>query len=281
MMPIKSYIIMSYFLRSFTRIFFFLIFTISSFSQTADNKRESRVNRKERKIDEIYKMETSNINLLPFAQEFHQRYEKYLKESIKRQLKSRWADAMYAFGSGLQGTTANPETFEATRIENERRRIYEDWINNLNTRRQQDHQSNTSNSDSEWIIIGEKNDSEFVVKLKSDNISRDENGNHIVWLRWEYSGEERLKCIESRYLEELKHGIDNPDKWIKFSHVIENVIFDEKNRSEKIISKIWYDRNNDMIDFALSQDSDWYNIESETVMEVLFENTMNIIHSKE
>lgn len=195
MIPIKNYIIMSYFFKSFTSIFFFLILTISSFSQIVDNNRESRVNRKERKIDEIYKMETSNINLLPFAQEFHQRYEKYLKESIKRELKSRWADAMSAFGSGLQGSTANPETFSTTRIKNERTKIYNNWINEVDLRTKaeskqiitkpilkQEENEETNNiysSDSPTIQYANEGENQYITEIIDGEIIKLDDGS--IW----------------------------------------------------------------------------------------------------
>lgn len=118
-------------------IFLFSTTSFFSFAQTANTKRESRNDRKEKKIDEIYQIETSNVNSLPFAEEFHLRYEKYLKESIRQQMKARFADAMYAYGEGSQGRTANPEVFTTTRIQRQRDKIYEDWINEVNSRGEQ------------------------------------------------------------------------------------------------------------------------------------------------
>ena len=43
--------------------------------------------------------------------------QKKLLEAEKKQRRIRWADALYAFGEGLQGKTANPENFASNRIQ--------------------------------------------------------------------------------------------------------------------------------------------------------------------
>jgi hypothetical protein len=43
----------------------------------------------------------------------------------ERQIRrSRWADALYAFGEGLQGKTANPEAFASTRLQRKKIRTF-------------------------------------------------------------------------------------------------------------------------------------------------------------
>lgn len=53
--------------------------------------------------------------------------EQQLKDSIKKQRKIAWADALYAFGQGLQGRTANPEAFASTRLKRERDQQYQNY----------------------------------------------------------------------------------------------------------------------------------------------------------
>jgi len=50
-----------------------------------------------------------------------------LIESAKRQRSARWADALYAFGEGLQGKTANREALTSTRLERERNKQFQDY----------------------------------------------------------------------------------------------------------------------------------------------------------
>ncbi|MGE0018691.1 MAG: S1C family serine protease [Draconibacterium sp.] len=100
-----------------------------TFAQSEKNKKSKQ----EKKIEEIYRFETSYIDSLPNAYEFHKRYEKYLKESIKTQLKLRWAEAMSAFGTGVQGDTYDHNASRSNKLKNERTKIYEDWINKIET----------------------------------------------------------------------------------------------------------------------------------------------------
>lgn len=102
-----------------------------SFSQKEQRKKETK---KERKVNEIYKVETSVINSMPYAEEFHRRYEEYLKQSIFKQLKIRWFDALSAFGEGLQGNTANQNAMASTKLKQERLKIYSDWLNEIKTK---------------------------------------------------------------------------------------------------------------------------------------------------
>ncbi len=46
--------------------------------------------------------------------------EEALKESAKRQRKARWVDALYGFGEGLRGRTADPRNLMSTKLERER-----------------------------------------------------------------------------------------------------------------------------------------------------------------
>lgn len=139
-------------------IFLFSTTSFFSFAQTANSKRESRNDRKEKKVDEIYQIETSNINSLPFAEEFHLRYEKYLKESIRKQQKAALADALFAFGEGLQGHTANQNVMASPKFKDERRKIYEDWINEIKLRSELISKTEPSSS---------KNDIEYSSKDKN------------------------------------------------------------------------------------------------------------------
>lgn len=119
-----------------------------TFAQSEKNKKIKQ----EKKIEEIYRLETSIIDSLPFADEFHKRYEKYLKESIKKQRKARWGDALSGFGQGLQGESVDTENYETSKLNNERKRIYEDWINKIESRTINIPDKNTSKSGTGFAI---------------------------------------------------------------------------------------------------------------------------------
>ena len=53
--------------------------------------------------------------------------QKALMDSARRERRARWADALYAFGEGLQGKTANPENFASTRIQRKRDKEFQDF----------------------------------------------------------------------------------------------------------------------------------------------------------
>jgi S1-C subfamily serine protease len=108
-------------------IFFFLAnYSYADFNSAKEKKRETRM---EKKVNEIYQIETSTINTYPNAQDFHDRYGEYIKGLILKQQKIIWADALSAFGAGMQGKTANQNAFATVTLKNERKKIYDDWIN--------------------------------------------------------------------------------------------------------------------------------------------------------
>ena len=51
------------------------------------------------------------------------------RAKAKLQRKVRWADALYAFGEGMQGRTANKENMGATRLQRERDKRFQDYKN--------------------------------------------------------------------------------------------------------------------------------------------------------
>ena len=172
-----------YLIGIFVLIFLSSTTSFFSFAQTANTKRESRNDRKEKKVDEIYRQETSFINTLSFAEDFQQRYEKYLKESIRKQLKIKWADALSAFGEGINGRTANPENFASTRLESERKKIYQDWINEVSSRNEQYTEQHLSNSKTKnfgtyptLYIYGGDNHDVFLGCLNCDD-----NNSNSIW----------------------------------------------------------------------------------------------------
>lgn len=52
---------------------------------------------------------------------------KKMMEDQKRIRKAKWADALYAFGEGLQGKTANSENFVSTRIQRKQDKEFQDF----------------------------------------------------------------------------------------------------------------------------------------------------------
>lgn len=53
--------------------------------------------------------------------------QKTLMESARKQRRATLADALYAFGEGLQGRTANPEVFLGTRLQRQRDKQFQDF----------------------------------------------------------------------------------------------------------------------------------------------------------
>jgi hypothetical protein len=114
---------------------YFIFITIAiAFIQCKSTQQVSLKNNKENKIDEIYQRETSFVNSLPYAEEFHKRYEVYLKKNIRLELAAIIADAFSAFGAGMQGRTADQNVMASSKLKNERKKIYEDWINEIRLR---------------------------------------------------------------------------------------------------------------------------------------------------
>lgn len=107
-------------------LFFLANYSYADFNSAKEKKRETRM---EKKVNEIYQIETSIINSYPNAQDFHDRYGEYIKGLILKQQKIIWADALSAFGAGMQGKTANQDAFATVALKNERKKIYADWIN--------------------------------------------------------------------------------------------------------------------------------------------------------
>lgn len=53
--------------------------------------------------------------------------QKALMELEKKKRRAKFGDALYAFGEGLQGKTANPENFASTRIQREQDKQFQDY----------------------------------------------------------------------------------------------------------------------------------------------------------
>lgn len=53
--------------------------------------------------------------------------EQSLKDSLKKQKRAKWWDALYAFGEGLQGRTADPRAMRSKQLEAERKDLYEKY----------------------------------------------------------------------------------------------------------------------------------------------------------
>jgi hypothetical protein len=53
--------------------------------------------------------------------------QKELERLAKQQRKARWGDALYAFGEGLQGRTANPEAMATTRLQRQRDNMFQEY----------------------------------------------------------------------------------------------------------------------------------------------------------
>jgi hypothetical protein len=60
---------------------------------------------------------------------------KDLQESARKQRRAGWADALYAFGEGLQGRTANPNAMVGTRFQRERDQKFQEYKNTVERNR--------------------------------------------------------------------------------------------------------------------------------------------------
>lgn len=54
--------------------------------------------------------------------------QKRLMDQERKIRRARWADALYAFGEGLQGRTANPETFATTRLQRQKDQEFKNYL---------------------------------------------------------------------------------------------------------------------------------------------------------
>lgn len=79
--------------------------------------------------------------------------EKRLKELARKERRTRWADALYAFGQGLQGRVANPETYASTRLQRERDQQYQNYKNTVDRNRKikQAYEDSYRNDLMDWI----------------------------------------------------------------------------------------------------------------------------------
>lgn len=54
--------------------------------------------------------------------------QKRLMDQERKIRRARWADALYAFGEGLQGRVANPETFATTRLQRQKDQEFKNYL---------------------------------------------------------------------------------------------------------------------------------------------------------
>lgn len=71
----------------------------------------------------------SDLYSKPPQQELPKLDTRQLQEDARRQRKARWADALVAFGEGLQGKVANPEMFRSTQIQRKRDAQFQEYKN--------------------------------------------------------------------------------------------------------------------------------------------------------
>ena len=97
----------------------------------------------------------------PQLENLPQLEEQALKESVRKQRKARWADALYAFGQGLTGQTANPAAMRSKQLEAERKQQYYEYkdISERNKKVQQVWENQYRNDLMNWLDdkINDKN----------------------------------------------------------------------------------------------------------------------------
>jgi len=81
--------------------------------------------------------------------------QKALMDLEKRKRRVKWADALYAFGEGLQGRTANPENFASTRIQRSQDKQFQDY-KDATERNQNAKYLYDNKTRSEWIDWADK-----------------------------------------------------------------------------------------------------------------------------
>lgn len=67
--------------------------------------------------------------------------------------RARWADALYAFGEGLQGKTANPEAFATTRLQRQKNQEFQNYLQATEENRKARNAWNaqTTNETIKWL----------------------------------------------------------------------------------------------------------------------------------
>ena len=82
--------------------------------------------------------------------------------------RARWADALYAFGEGLQGRTANPETFATTRLQRQKDQEFKNYLDVTEQNRKARNAWNAQTTDEtlKWLDEQAKNE-------RLDNLTRE------------------------------------------------------------------------------------------------------------
>lgn len=126
--------------------------------------------------------------------------QKRLMDQQRKIRRARWADALYAFGEGLQGRTANPELFASNRIQRKTDQEFQNYLDATNKNRQARNAWNaqTTNETIKWLDEQANNE-------RLDKITRD---------KMNAAAEELRKNLEfkDKSLKQAKEIADNNNK---------------------------------------------------------------------
>lgn len=143
--------------------------------------------------------------------------QKRLMEQERKARKARWGDALYAFGEGLQGKTANPELYASNRIQRKQDQEFQNYqaVTEQNRIARNAWNTQTTNETIKWLDEQANNE-------RLDKITRD---------KMNAAAEELRKNLEfkDKSLKQAKEIADNKDKTaITVAGIRENQ--DKKNR---------------------------------------------------
>ena len=94
--------------------------------------------------------------------------QKRLMDQERKIRRARWADALYAFGEGLQGRVANPEAFATTRMQRKRDQEFQNYLDVTEQNRKVRNLWNAQTTDEtlKWLDEQAKNE-------RLDNLTRE------------------------------------------------------------------------------------------------------------
>ena len=97
--------------------------------------------------------------------------QKVLLERERQKRKARWEDALYAFGEGLQGRVANPETFATNRIQRKTDQEFQNYLDVTNRNRLARNKWNDQVSDDTLKWLDQQARNEQLDKFTRDKMA--------------------------------------------------------------------------------------------------------------
>lgn len=127
--------------------------------------------------------------------------QKRLMDQERRIRRARWADALYAFGEGLQGRVANPETFATTRLQRKKDQEFQDYLNVTEQNRKVRNAWNAQTTDETIKWLDEQANNERLDRLTREKMAEAAN-----------QFREKLKRQDRDFTEKKRHNIAMENK---------------------------------------------------------------------